>query len=414
MSFIKTGTALLSAASAAVLISILGADKANALSEIGLPENFVIENANNRSMVVDKFGDDPNTSAKAHLYTKTDSRTYTLRGIRSSNGSYEVKSVYNGNLCFTMAGGLNPNQGNGTLAVFSGDCNNSLNLRFYDDGTIRVARNTNLCLTNQGNRYNTPLNKLHFWACDGSAETKWNVAGAGAIPPAYNPPVVQSNPIPKPIIKNYIYVVSENNIREVNFKYTAVLITARAGYDKTQYPQVGHSVFVMVKNWTKNNWRQYNNGKLELVSSTPLEEITTISSPGPESKADFNSVRIDNGGRDKDLFDTWKSAGNSPRKNGISFRTLSVSEESYKRSVPKSKGGYNTSYRTLGCALYDPSAIFGCNCTTVSTSMFNVATGESYYGYWNPTELAQKIDQKNQLGDWVDGGVGLSNVVKFK
>jgi hypothetical protein len=169
-------------------------------------------------MVVDKFGDNPNSASKAHLYTKTDSRTYTFRGVRSSNGSYEVKSVFNPNLCFTMAGGLNPNQGNGILAVFSGDCNNSLNLRFYDDGTIRVARNTNLCLTNQGNRYNTPLNKLHFWACDGSAETKWNVAAVGQ-PTTYNPPVVtqpttvqpqaSTNTTPVPI--NQYNTVSQND-----------------------------------------------------------------------------------------------------------------------------------------------------------------------------------------------------------
>jgi hypothetical protein len=198
MSFIKNASAILSAITTTVVLSIITADKAQALSEIGLPEQFVIENASNRNFVVDKFGDDPNLAAKAHLYTKTDSRTHTLRGIRSGNGSYEVKLAYNSSLCFTMAGGLNPNQGNGTLATFSGDCNNSLNLRFFDDGTVRVARNTTLCLTNQGNRHSTPFNKLHFWACDGSAETKWNIAAASGQSVTYNPPVVTQQYNPKP------------------------------------------------------------------------------------------------------------------------------------------------------------------------------------------------------------------------
>jgi hypothetical protein len=196
MNLLKSASAIISAVSATLVLSAITAGKAQALSEISLPERFVIENAHNRSMVVDKFGDDPNSAAKAHLYSKADTRTHTLRGVRSSNGSYEVKSAFNGNLCFTMSGGLNPNQGNGTLAIFSGDCNNSLNLRFFDDGTVRVARNTNLCLTNQGNRHSTLFNKLHWWACDGSPETKWNIAAANGQSEVYNPPVVsqQYNP----------------------------------------------------------------------------------------------------------------------------------------------------------------------------------------------------------------------------
>jgi hypothetical protein len=216
MKLLKTTTSILSAVSATILLSVLTPGKAQALSEISLPERFVIENSHNRSMVVDKFGDNPNSADKAHLYSKADTRTHTLRGVRSSNGSYEVKSVFNGNLCFTMAGGLNPYQGNGTLAIFSNDCNNSLNLRFFDDGTVRVARNTNLCLTNQGNRHSTLFNKLHWWGCDNSPETKWNISAANSQSVVYNPPVVsrQYNP---PMRSN----IQPQNISNVaNFKYS--------------------------------------------------------------------------------------------------------------------------------------------------------------------------------------------------
>jgi hypothetical protein len=152
-------------------------DQAFAASPIQLPGEFAIENANNTNFVVDKFGDNHTIADRAHLYTKDNPNTYVFYGNRAANGSYEVHLKSSSNLCFTMAGGLNPNQGNGTLATFSSNCANSLNLMFMNDQTIRVSRNLNLCLTNQGNRHSTKFNKLHFWACDNSPETKWNVNG---------------------------------------------------------------------------------------------------------------------------------------------------------------------------------------------------------------------------------------------
>jgi hypothetical protein len=213
MSFIKTASVILSAISATVVMSALGANKANALSEVSLPSTIMIKSAHS-NMVVDKYGDNPSIADKAHLYSQENPATFTLRPIRSANGSYETQLASRSNLCFTAAGGLNPNMGNGTQAVFSGDCANSLNLRFYDDGTVRIGRNTGMCLTNQGNRYNTLLNKLHFWACDGSPETKWNFVAVGNpgsyTPPApvvqqYNPPAQQvvNNPVPQRVAPNF-------------------------------------------------------------------------------------------------------------------------------------------------------------------------------------------------------------------
>jgi hypothetical protein len=148
-----------------------------AASPVQLPETFAISPAENNNMVVDKFGDSINTAANAHLYDKSNPATHTLTGDRAANGSYEVHLNSNRNLCLTMAGGLNPNQGNGTLAVFSSNCANSLNLMFMNDNTIRVSRNQNLCLTNQGNRSGKLFNRLHFWACDDSRETKFSWYG---------------------------------------------------------------------------------------------------------------------------------------------------------------------------------------------------------------------------------------------
>jgi hypothetical protein len=412
MKLIQVASHVLSAVSATVLLTVIGANQAQALSEVQLPANFAIENANNRSMVVDKFGDNPSTAAKAHQYSKENPRTYTLFANRSSNGSYEVHLASAPNLCFTMAGGLNPNQGNGTLAVFSGDCNNSLNLRFFDDGTVRVARNTNLCLTNQGNRFNTMFNKLHFWACDGSAETKFNFAAVGGVNNnagvVYTPPVVTQQYNPPSNTPSSNPIVEDGIRNELNVTYTAVLISARAGAVPNQPVKVGHTTFAMVKRFDLQYSARYKDGTVRVFQTlNNQKEVTTVSSPGYEANSTkFNSVVVDNYGMDLPLVEKWLKAGNLPRLDGYSFRTIQVDAEGYRRAVPKSKGGYNTTYRGLLCGLYSVTTQWGCNCTTVAARIFTNVTKEDFESNWNPTGLAQAIDQKNQLGDWVDGGVG--------
>jgi hypothetical protein len=198
-------------------------DQAFAASPIQLPGEFAIENANNTNFVVDKFGDNHTIADRAHLYTKDNPNTYVFYGNRAANGSYEVHLKSSSNLCLTMAGGLNPNQGNGTLATFSSNCANSLNLMFMNDQTIRVSRNLNLCLTNQGNRHSTKFNKLHFWACDNSAETKWNINGnvqsvvyqPQVVTQTYTPPTV--TPITKP--QEVFKKAQSNQFRKPNNKY---------------------------------------------------------------------------------------------------------------------------------------------------------------------------------------------------
>jgi hypothetical protein len=194
-----------------------------AASPVQLPGTFAISPAANNNMVVDKFGDSVNTAANAHLYDKSNPGTHTLTGDRAANGSYEVHLNSNRNLCLTMAGGLNPNQGNGTLAVFSSNCANSLNLMFMNDNTIRVSRNQNLCLTNQGNRSGTLFNRLHFWACDDSPETKFNWYYVNTtvqnpyIPPVVqqNSPTVQPNTQPQDVFKK----AKSNQFRKPDNKY---------------------------------------------------------------------------------------------------------------------------------------------------------------------------------------------------
>jgi hypothetical protein len=218
MSIIKTTSTLLSVLGATLVLTGIGANKAQALSEVSLPSTIMIKSAHS-NMVVDKFGDNPSVAANAHLYSQENPATFTLRPIRSANGSYETQLASSPNLCFTAAGGLNPNMGNGTQAVFSGDCNNSLNLRFFDDGTVRIGRNTNMCLTNQGNRFNSPFNKLHWWACDNSPETKWNFPGVSNVTSSYDfkTPYVApvQNPTPKPVNTNS-YVQPEQKVQQTS------------------------------------------------------------------------------------------------------------------------------------------------------------------------------------------------------
>jgi hypothetical protein len=195
MRFSKAISLFLSTLMTSTAMSNIDIDKAFAASPIQLPGQFAIENANNTNFVVDKYGDNHTLADRAHLYPKENPNTYVFYGNRAANGSYEVHLKSAPNLCLTMDGGLNPNQGNGTIAVFSNNCANSLNLMFMNDQTIRVSRNQNLCLTNQGNRHSTKLNKIHFWACDNSPETKWNVNGnvSGVV---VTPPVVTQTVTP--------------------------------------------------------------------------------------------------------------------------------------------------------------------------------------------------------------------------
>jgi hypothetical protein len=240
MSFIKTASVILSAISTTVVMSALGANKANALSEVSLPSTIMIKSAHS-NLVVDKYGDNPSFADKAHLYSQANPATFTLRPIRSANGSYETQLASRTNLCFTAAGGLNPNMGNGTQAVFSGDCANSLNLRFYDDGTVRIGRNTGMCLTNQGNRYNTLLNKLHFWACDGSPETKWNFVAVGNVTnynftTPYIAPAQNNRPKPANTIVNTqpvkaVLQTSKEEMWQTFFGFAVDII--KIGYKKT-------------------------------------------------------------------------------------------------------------------------------------------------------------------------------------
>jgi hypothetical protein len=202
----KTVNKCLTVASATLTLSLLTTLglNAQAASPIQVPDQFLIQNAHNSDFVVNQ-----NSDNVARLNTKDNQSNIVFYGVRSATGAYEVHLKSNSQMCFTLAGGLNPNQDNGTLAVLSSNCANSLNLMFMNDQTIRVSRNLNLCLTNQGNRHSTKNNRLHFWACDGSPETKWNINSVGNSEPqviqpqavyqptTYNPPVLEYSGVVK-------------------------------------------------------------------------------------------------------------------------------------------------------------------------------------------------------------------------
>jgi hypothetical protein len=202
----------------AIYISFLSVNvKADyASTPVSVPNTFVISLFANSNMVIDKLGGDTNSASYAQLNDKSNPNSFILTGDRLDSGAYKVKLVSNHNICLTITGGLNPNQGNGTLAVFSTDCTKSLNLTFMNDNTIRISGNQNLCLTNQGNRLDTKNNRIHFWTCDNSPETKFNWFELGTEPK--NQPV--SNPVfkrtytPQPLIQ--IPVVTQEAIKKSN------------------------------------------------------------------------------------------------------------------------------------------------------------------------------------------------------
>jgi hypothetical protein len=309
-------------------------------------------------------------------------------------------------LCVGHTSGLaKPNDG--TRVIVGSDCRYT-NSWVYDGTSFSTFKFRDMVMdVINGNMSNGT--RVQMYHRDGSNAQKFVIRPVGGV---VSTPVVQPRPQPQrtnPV--NNVYV-TERYSEEVNFRYTAVLISARAGAVEGQTPKVGHSVFAMVKRWEKKNWVRYSNGSTVLASIENKEEISTVSSPGfGPTLITINDENFDAG-----FVKQWKYAEGKSRNNGYSFVVKDVDAEGYRLAVTKDRGGYNTTYRGLGCLAYNPvtSGVLNptCNCTTVSAAMFHRVTGLKFY-LPNPTALSQEIDRFHGYGDWFDGGVGLSIPVRI-
>jgi hypothetical protein len=307
-------------------------------------------------------------------------------------------------LCVGHTAGL-AKPGNGTRVIVSTDCRYT-NSWVIDGNNLSTFKFRDMVMdVTNGNMSNGT--RVQMYRRDGSNAQKFVIrpVGGGVSKPVVQPQPQRTNPV------NNVYV-TERYSEDVNFRYTAVLISARAGAVEGQSPKVGHSVFAMVKRWEQKGWVRYSNGTLFLASIENKEEISTVASPGFGEPV----IRINDDQMDAGFVKQWKNAGGKSRNNGYSFVVKDVDAEGYRLAVTKARGGYNTTYRGLGCFYYNPvtNGVMdpGCNCTTVSTAMFNRVTGLKFY-FPNPTALAQEIDRFHGYGDWFDGGVGLSTPVRF-
>jgi hypothetical protein len=389
----------------------------SALPASAKPVDGVFSIQSRNGNYVDVYGDNfrnpgDNTRVATHLWNLKDkSNNFELGPDEMSGNEIRVAGNPGGQpICITPNAPLGSRPADGTAVVATRDCNNSWNWKRVGQQWV-IGRHMDLCLDIVWGK-DRVLNGMQVVTCGNNNPAQQFGTGQAKLkvqPTAVNiPPVVNQRPVQQPISRPVViqgtrvpavYPVRDGVTEDVNVKYTAVLISARAGSFQQSPVKVGHTIFAAVKRWDRKYYTIYSNGTKIETYSEPKEETTTVSSPGPEVKLDFNAVRVDLTGLDKNLLDVWKTAGNSPRVNGYSFRTLSIDEEHYRRSVTKAKGGYNTSYRGLACANYALFAKTGCNCTTVSTKMFLIATGEDFTD-WNPTGLAQSIDKSNWLGDW--------------
>lgn len=409
LNFTSLVLGLATATSSLLLCNVNGAKAAN---PVQINEPFAISPMDNSNYVVDKFGvNNINSQSKAHLYDKSDKSTHELVGYRSPSGSYEVHLKANQNVCFGMAGGLNPNQGNGTLAEFKPNCNDVLNLMFFDDGTIRVARNLNLCLTNQGNRKQL-FNKLHFWACDGSPETKFTWYSVNStiqtpyVAPQHQPQVQpQSQPQQQPstpTVRPRTFV--ETKTYEDDIKYSAVLMSARAGYIPGQSQQVGHTTVALIKRWVNVSYPMYSDGTSGASSKTSQETINTITSPGPFMTNSNGSIIFVNHATDGSFIPKYKEAAGKARHHGYSFLESQISSTTYYGNLPSSidsRGQVRDNYLAISnCTKYLLIPQVGsaknknsklCNCTTASARIFYHITGLDA-SMSAPSSMAESID----------------------
>jgi hypothetical protein len=405
MNFKNTASALLLTATG--IVNLITALPASAKPVDGV---FSIQSRNGN--FVDVYGDNfrnpgDNTRVATHLWNLKDkSNNFELGPDEGSGNEIRVAGNPGGQpICLTPNAPLGSRPADGTAVVATRDCNNSWNWKRVGQQWV-IGRHMDLCLDIVWGK-DQVWNGMQVVTCGNNNPAQQ--FGTGQTQPKVDPPVVYNPPV---VTQPYVAPVQQTQQQdritstsneEVNVKYQAVLISARAGTIDGQTPKVGHTIFAAVKSYEIYKVDRYISGKVVRTPMLSTMEKTTLSSPGYQLKLDLNSARVNNGGIDNALFKIWADAGNSPRENGVSFRTTTINAEQYRQATPKSIGGYNNSYRGLGCFTYDVFTQAGCNCTTVSAKLFQKVTGENFTSI-NPTQLAQAIDKRNQLGDWFDGG----------
>ena len=405
----------------ALIVALSGVASVPVLPANAGPVNGVFSIKTNNGNYADVYGDNfrpvgDNTRVPTHLWNaKLSSNNFEL-GPDEGSGN-EIRVAGQG-ICITPDSPLGKRPNEGTPVVATRDCANSWNWKRVGNTWV-IGRHMDLCLDIAWGK-DAQWSKMQVVNCKaGNPAQQFSTGQAQAAQPqpqSVQPqqaqpqqpsqPQVVNNPAPRPNVtivdtRKEPTIVSVSEYEDYNANYSAVLISARAGAIPNQFPKVGHTIFGARKVFNRRYYVTYSNGtKVERLNQR-LEENTTISTPGYELNLNLNAVHIDAGGLDYEMFAKWRSAGNQPRLDGYSFRTLPISEEQYKKAVPTSKGGYNTTYRGLGCFFYNLTGItqVGCNCTSVSARLFEYVTGEKLGG-WSPSDLAKSIDKSNWLGDW--------------
>jgi hypothetical protein len=232
-----------------------------------------------------------------------------------------------------------------------------------------------------------------------------------AVQPTPQPQVQQTvvTKTPKwngPCVNSMTICETSRYTRREGERYVAIIAALRTGnqYQGTNpLGQVGHSAFGVAKVWNEVTIaRMSNNTEKEVSRMYSYDDnlFTSVSAPG----FGMQYATQVNQKWDRELIAQWFT-NQAPRVNQLSFRALTISEDTFKKFASTSKGGYSSHYLSGKCYVYTGLylGVSGtCNCVTISTNLFKQATGESYTNVSSqvPLFLAQSIDKNNGLSDW--------------
>jgi hypothetical protein len=217
-------------------------------------------------------------------------------------------------------------------------------------------------------------------------------------PPTPAKPVVNAGPCQNSIT---ICEVGRSTVREGQRK-VAILASVRAGNEWQGINGPGHTAFGVANAWWEVTYSKMSNGTLVRIGAVgKYDQLSVISASGPKDGI-FNATYGDEDFGMK-IIPLWFE-NQAPRVRRVSFRVLSIDENTFSRFVYHGPANKPTNQFPIGnCRWYTGVPVGfvkgSCNCTSVSFDIFKNATGESFPSL-EPTTTAQAIDRANGQDLW--------------
>lgn len=298
-----------------------------------------------------------------------------------SNGNIVTPNL----LCITSSTGNNPMipTAKKPILAIAANCKSSLKMTQYPNQFgPTIFSNIRLSTVGSVLKAGTAIN---FVAKDNSNSSKWEF-------------VELSTAVVRPV------TVIETVKYEQDEKFSAVLISARAGTIPNQSPKVGHSTVLLIKRFVEVNYIKFSDGTTGPVTKKSLHIYSSITTPGFDFAHPNGSVISVNHSVDSSLVAKYKAREGQARFEGYSFLEQQITSDKYYENLSVSenpRGLIRDNYlASVNCLGYNPvpdiyTARYkntdNCNCTTASTRIFFNITGLEA-GANTPTTLAESID----------------------